>query len=209
MAEPVYKSYDSIPPGEFLRFMDAHCEALLRVHDDPGSLTDADIHNIQIVSPKSAREARDARDRATAPRTAPAQRPPSVRIAAIREDEELDDFFERCKFDVVPLYLFKHLYDFSLGQNEKNKERNARIATLEADNAELKAQIAELKARPGMKYQGVWHDGMVCDAGDVVTDRGSMWIAKGTTAGRPGEDHPVWQLCVKRGRDGRDGKEPR
>jgi integrin beta 3 len=58
--------------------------------------------------------------------------------------------------------------------------------------------------------------GMVVDAGvyrseagyvqgDAVTYAGSYWIAQRDTRSAPGNGSTDWRLCVKRGRDGRDG----
>lgn len=55
--------------------------------------------------------------------------------------------------------------------------------------------------------RGYWREGMGCKSGDGVTHNGSFWIAKRDNASKPchenGED---WRLCVRKGRDGQDGK---
>jgi hypothetical protein len=60
-------------------------------------------------------------------------------------------------------------------------------------------------ALPFLRYQGVYEEGKSYDEGDVVTWAGSTWTAKEATATRPGDGSQGWQLCVKKGRDGRDG----
>lgn len=49
---------------------------------------------------------------------------------------------------------------------------------------------------------GVYKEGVSYDAGDGVTWGGSYWIARQTTAQKPG-DGDEWRLSVKRGRDGK------
>jgi hypothetical protein len=52
-------------------------------------------------------------------------------------------------------------------------------------------------------YAGVFKEGTTYQPGDMVTHGGSLWHANEETAAKPG-DGP-YTLCVKRGRDGRDG----
>jgi len=58
---------------------------------------------------------------------------------------------------------------------------------------------------PFLKYCGVYQDGKAYTAGDVVTWAGSTWTAAEATTTKPGDGSKSWQLCVKRGRDGKDG----
>lgn len=53
-------------------------------------------------------------------------------------------------------------------------------------------------------YRGVWEEGTY-QRGDQVTWNGSQFHALKETTAKP-ETSPDWRLCVKRGRDGRDGK---
>jgi hypothetical protein len=58
-------------------------------------------------------------------------------------------------------------------------------------------------------YRGVYEAGKAYEAGDQVTFGGSQWHAKRDTSAKP-EEHGTdrdWQLCVKRGRDGKQGIE--
>lgn len=62
---------------------------------------------------------------------------------------------------------------------------------------------------PALLYRGVFEDGRTYEKGDVVTWGGHAWIAKESTAGKPGvtsEASRAWQLAVKAGREGREGK---
>ena len=73
--------------------------------------------------------------------------------------------------------------------------------------AEVRAverRIVEL--RP-MSYEGVWDAEKTYAVGQFCTDDGSLWHCCTTSTGvRPGSAAGVWQLAVKRGRDGRDRK---
>lgn len=54
--------------------------------------------------------------------------------------------------------------------------------------------------------RGVWKEGAYKKA-DVVTWGGSTWIAQKDTTGKPDTADSGWRLCVKRGRDGANGKD--
>ena len=55
-----------------------------------------------------------------------------------------------------------------------------------------------------LNYLGVYVEGKTYDAGDLVTDHGSVFYCKRTTAARPGLAD--WQLMVKRGQDGKGAR---
>ena len=60
---------------------------------------------------------------------------------------------------------------------------------------------------PGLTYHGVFQDGKSYQKGDVVTWAGQMFHCHtDETTAKPEEFGPHWQLCVKRGRDGKDAK---
>jgi hypothetical protein len=68
---------------------------------------------------------------------------------------------------------------------------------------ELSKRIKALEERPDLKYRGIWSEGEDYDEASFVTHQGSLWIAKVKSKGvRPG-DGACWQLCAKKGRDGR------
>jgi collagen type III alpha len=54
--------------------------------------------------------------------------------------------------------------------------------------------------------RGVYQASRTYDAGDVVTLDGSQWAAQKDTTERPREGN-AWRLCVKHGRDGKDGRD--
>jgi len=61
----------------------------------------------------------------------------------------------------------------------------------------------------GLLYRGVYKAGATYEPGDNVTYGGSLWVCLVSTQARPGEangDGKTWQLAVKRGLDGREGK---
>lgn len=60
---------------------------------------------------------------------------------------------------------------------------------------------------PFQRYTGVYVDGKAYSVGDVVTAGGSQWHCNEDTASKPGEGSKAWTLAVKRGRDGKDGKD--
>jgi hypothetical protein len=60
---------------------------------------------------------------------------------------------------------------------------------------------------PFQKQQGVFVDGKSYVQGDVVTWGGSQWHCNEATSNKPGEGSKDWTLVVKRGRDGKDGRD--
>jgi hypothetical protein len=53
----------------------------------------------------------------------------------------------------------------------------------------------------------VWTAGTVYPKGAGVTWDGGYWLAQAPTSDAPGEGHPAWRLCVRRGKTGREGKQ--
>lgn len=75
----------------------------------------------------------------------------------------------------------------------------------------LEARLAEIEARPVLKYVGVWSASNTYMPGEIVSHGGSSWHSNIKSQGlQPGESNPAsWTLMTKRGRDGRDGKDAR
>jgi hypothetical protein len=64
--------------------------------------------------------------------------------------------------------------------------------------------------KPGMQYHGVFVPGKTYEKGDCVTYDGSVWHCDADmTPARPGNGVADWTLAVKRGQNGRDGKDGR
>jgi integrin beta 3 len=56
-------------------------------------------------------------------------------------------------------------------------------------------------------YCEVWKEGTVYCQGDMCSFGGSVWMCvEKATLSKPGQGNPHWKLCVKHGRDGRNGK---
>ena len=67
------------------------------------------------------------------------------------------------------------------------------------------SRIAQLeKILEQRRWVGVWAAGLYHE-GNLVTHDGSMWHCNRGTDSKPGESD-AWTLCVKRGRDGKDGR---
>lgn len=60
---------------------------------------------------------------------------------------------------------------------------------------------------PVLIYRGVFAEGTEYEKGDLVTWGGSQWHCSEPTTTKPGENSSAWKLAVKRGRDGKDGKD--
>jgi hypothetical protein len=60
-------------------------------------------------------------------------------------------------------------------------------------------------AVPVMVYKGIWKEGAYTK-GSTVTTGGSLWHCNKDTTDKPGTSES-WQLCAKKGTDGRDGKD--
>jgi hypothetical protein len=80
------------------------------------------------------------------------------------------------------------------------------INALKAENAALAARVKASEDRSPLKYCGVWVAGKTYAENSLVTRDGSLWIAKRSTPAYPGggAEPDSWQLCVKRGNDGKD-----
>ena len=83
-------------------------------------------------------------------------------------------------------------------------------APLQAEIISLRKEIGSLREELGkrstLKYEGVWNSEKVYNVGDFVTENGSLWHCWDANVGvRPGSSDK-WQLAVKRGRDGKDGR---
>jgi hypothetical protein len=84
----------------------------------------------------------------------------------------------------------------------------AELKQLRADIAALKTQLAEIEAR-GIHYEGIFQRAQQYKRGAMVTSHGSLFAAiRNVEPGEcPGDSSGAWQLCAKKGRDSRDGRE--
>jgi hypothetical protein len=85
---------------------------------------------------------------------------------------------------------------------EHDGERTVLIKAKRGDRAKTLGAVTF----PVQIYRGVYTEGKSYERGDSVTWAGSMWVAHEDTSAKPGEGSKSWQLCVKKGRDGRDGQ---
>lgn len=71
----------------------------------------------------------------------------------------------------------------------------------------LQDRVVALEARPpSLKYCGTWAASDSYVSGDVVTHSGAMWVGLAPNCkGKPSESRD-WQLCVQRGRDGKNAR---
>jgi hypothetical protein len=74
-----------------------------------------------------------------------------------------------------------------------------RIERLELRTVQAEKQAAEFR------YRGVWQPGEQYRRNNFITHDGSVWVCLRDTEGKPGQCLD-WQLAVRRGRDGKDGK---
>src|SRR5262245_14147698 len=72
------------------------------------------------------------------------------------------------------------------------------IASRDERIEKLEARVAELEARTESSYKYAFFDGAEYHAGNLVTDRSSLWLAKRTTTARPGGNDD-WKLVVRSG----------
>ena len=96
--------------------------------------------------------------------------------------------------------------DALLGASVKSGETGASAQQISA----LEKRIAALEAQPkGLSYEGTWEAGRTYRKGQCVTFGGSMWVALDTNIVRPGDQNfpKAWQLAVKRGAEGKPGKD--
>lgn len=92
---------------------------------------------------------------------------------------------------------------FNLDDFDVNMSEDGRTIILSFAQGEQRFD-AELKF-PAPIYRGVFKAEDVYEPGDLVTWGGSLWHCDAKTSEKP-EAGP-WRLCVRKGRDGKDGKD--
>lgn len=126
----------------------------------------------------------------------------------------------------------KQLKKWSDETTEKNVERNSRLDAIEAKLGSepvavpaaggrltgIETRLSAIEARlegfekrgPSMNYRGTFDEGTAYTKGDVISWGGSMWYCQKSTYAKPGlpdADSRAWVLCVKKGAEGRPGRD--
>lgn len=86
---------------------------------------------------------------------------------------------------------------------EQTDERGFTVKAIRGDRVKT---IGSLRF-PVQIQRGVYVEGKSYSQGDVVTWGGSQWHCDAETSTKPGEGSKAWTLIVKRGRDGKDGRD--
>jgi hypothetical protein len=71
------------------------------------------------------------------------------------------------------------------------------IGELTAKVNALEEKVADLEAKPSMRYRGIWDESEIYAKGDVTTLAGGAWVAVSNPIDRPGKPDSGWQLAVK------------
>ena len=50
-----------------------------------------------------------------------------------------------------------------------------------------------------MRWAGVWHQDMACSEGELITDRGALWLCTSPSNDRPDENASAFRLICKIG----------
>ena len=84
------------------------------------------------------------------------------------------------------------------------------VGMVKTEVAALANRVRSLETQPQLKYMGVWEGGVDYARNSLVTHEGGLWIAKSATGACPGAVHDqgrTWQLCVKKGKDGKSWRD--
>lgn len=85
-------------------------------------------------------------------------------------------------------------------------QHDDRSLTVKAVRGDRVKDIGTIRL-PVWIHRGVYLHGKAYEVGDVVTWAGSQWSCNEETLTKPGEGNKAWTLIVKRGADGRDGRD--
>lgn len=238
-----YPTHESIPNASVMKRFHELMTAACEKGREPELITDQEWHALLIISPDTAKRLhctlREQQDHQQQLQQKRAPSTPAVQIGRMRKNEEPQSYFERCSSMAAPLYVVHAVWK-SLGElvgfvgdmNQKNIERNEKIAALTASNAELTARVIALEAsnaaltasnaelrktiesKPtGLRYRGVWDPNREYVPDDGVTD-GGLWVCLRTTRSRPSDmedsrSRSAWQLALPRGKQGAAGRDGR
>ena len=171
------------------------------------SLTDDDLVIIENFGGEhAAAQARVRRDTARRPpdppsarvETAPAARPRRAPVEfpdRLWDDDTADavqalaDWADANALKAVPIGVW---HGFVTGARRHRTALEVKVDALERE-------IAELKARPMLKWCGVHVDGQSYQEAQLVTRSGSLWVSTAPTFTTPGTPGSSWRLVVKRG----------
>jgi hypothetical protein len=70
---------------------------------------------------------------------------------------------------------------------------------LKEDIAPLAERVSAIEARPELKHVGTWREGKTFREGNLVTDKGALWLCRKNTLKRPGTAPTNWLLICKAG----------
>lgn len=113
------------------------------------------------------------------------------------EPQAVKAFFEKNMTAATPFSVFECLWLMVRTMNARNHRRNQRLDELEARMA--RAEEGGIKGTPAVRWKGHWKPATRYDEGELVTDRGGLWLALRTATDRPGAADSGFKLIVKRG----------
>lgn len=85
-------------------------------------------------------------------------------------------------------------------------QQDDRSFTIKASRGDRVKDIGTARF-PVQIQRGVYVEGKSYELGDMVTWAGSQWHCNEETSTKPGDGLKAWTLVVKRGRDGKDGRD--
>jgi hypothetical protein len=165
------------------RFEEAHGRFL----KDAKALTDDDLAQFALVSPKFAERARAKRAGFVEAEDAAQQKIGKVPLP-------YKDFIKWIGDYLGPI-LATHRYK-SRQTEARCEALELRVVTLES---ELVQRVKALEVRPKLYYAGIWKSGERYTEGSLLTHAGSLWLAEQTTSGTPGTPASGFRLIVKNG----------
>jgi len=100
--------------------------------------------------------------------------------------------------------------NFPIGPGVSGMFCSSQVSEISGCGSLRRSRVTQLEAAQskGFQYRGVWLQDTAYDKDDFCTFFGSLWHSSRWTKAKPG-DGSDWRLAVKRGQDGRDGKDLR
>jgi hypothetical protein len=154
---------------------------------EPKALTDADLAQFALVSPKFA-------DRARAKRAGFVEAEDATQQKFGKQPLPYKAFMDWIGDYLGPILA---TYRYKSRQAEARREAlEQRVATLESD---LSQRVKALESRPAVKYSGLWIQGQPYSEGNLVSLKGGLWLAIRQQPTTPGTADSGWKLVVKSG----------